>query len=78
MEQFLEQWVIRGGVPGLLALLLLGLLRRWWVLGWQYDMVLREREQYRNLYLKAIGLAEEAVLWGEEMGQDPSLRGRPS
>ncbi len=50
-----------GGVLGLLILILYGLQKRWWVVGWAYDEVRTERDEWKELALSGTRAAERAV-----------------
>lgn len=54
-----------GGVTGLLLVIILGGIRRWWVFGWIYkeseercEMVAKERDEWKALALRSTNLAE--------------------
>lgn len=61
MEEQLFNLASRGGIVGLLGVILLGLFRRWIVLGWQYEALRKERDEWKALALEASGLAEMAA-----------------
>lgn len=50
-----------GGVVGLLVLFMVGLVKRWWVVGWAYDDCRRERDEWKELALTGTRAAERAV-----------------
>lgn len=61
MEDKLLEIATKGGPAAALALFILGLMRRWWVLGPQYDAMVRDRDEWKALALEATGLAETAA-----------------
>ena len=58
-----EQWTaLRDlGVAGLLAFALVGGFRRWYVWGWTYEQVSKERDFWRDLALRSVKTTETAV-----------------
>jgi hypothetical protein len=49
------------GVAGLiLAAIILG-WRRYWVFGWKYEEVVRERDAWREIALRSLGVAEQLL-----------------
>jgi hypothetical protein len=54
-------WVERLGVIGLLMVILIGGARRWWVFGWSYRELSRERDLWRNIALRGTKAAEESA-----------------
>ena len=46
-------------VVAVLALIIVGGFKRWWVFGWHYTQVEREKNDWRELALKGTSLAEE-------------------
>lgn len=60
--------VTKGGVIGLLLIIIVGGWRRWYVWKWNYDELLTERNFWRDMALsggrlaeKATGIAETAI-----------------
>ena len=56
------------GIAGLiLAAILLG-WRRYWVFGWKYEEVVKERDAWREIALRSLGVAEQLLsrLSGED------------
>ncbi len=49
------------GVIGLLMLVLVGGARAWWVFGWTYKLMLRDRDMWRRLALSGTSLAERSL-----------------
>jgi hypothetical protein len=49
------------GVLGLLILILYGLTKKWWVVGWAYEEVRKERDEWKELALSGTRAAERAV-----------------
>lgn len=45
----------------LLILILIAGARGWWVFGWHYDEVARERDAWREIALSTTNLAERAI-----------------
>lgn len=63
-------------VPGLLVVILVGLLkpgRKLVVVGWLYDEVCRDRDEWRRIALEAHGIARSAV-----QGFDDALAAMPA
>jgi hypothetical protein len=50
-----------GGVLGLLIMILFGLVKRWWVVGWVYEDCAKERDEWKDLALSGTRAAEQAV-----------------
>jgi hypothetical protein len=49
------------GIAGLiLAAIILG-WRRYWVFGWKYEEVVRERDAWREIALRSLGVAEQLL-----------------
>lgn len=46
---------------GLLLAIIVAGWRRWWVFGWQYDALAKDRDQWKNLALEGTDLAERAA-----------------
>jgi hypothetical protein len=56
------------GIAGLiLAAIILG-WRRYWVFGWKYEEVVKERDAWREIALRSLGVAEQLLsrLSGED------------
>lgn len=49
------------GVTGLLAFALIGGSRKWWVFGWQYELLIAERDKWEAIATRGLGVAERAV-----------------
>ena len=49
------------GVTGLLIFALIGGFRKWWVFGWHYNDVVREKNEWKQLALGGTHLSERAV-----------------
>lgn len=49
------------GTVALLLLILLAGARGWWVFGWHYDQVAKERDAWRDIALSTTSLAERAI-----------------
>lgn len=49
------------GITGLLLIALLAGARRWWVFGWKYQEVARERDAWREIALRGLGVAEQIL-----------------
>lgn len=59
-DQFLS-YLRDGGIIGLLVAILIGGFRRWWVFGWHYDAVCKERDEWKQLALRGTVIAGQAV-----------------
>lgn len=55
-----------GGMTGLLVVALIGGFRRWWVFGWHYKEVKRERDEWKALALGGTHLAERSITMAQE------------
>ena len=62
------RYVNTAGVVGLLALIVFGGYRKWWVFGWQYkesqertERIEAERDGWRDIALHGTNLAEQTV-----------------
>ena len=51
----------RLGLGGALVLALIGGFRQWWVFGWTYRSLERERDTWRTIALSSTTLAERAT-----------------
>ena len=62
MESAIWDWAKTQGplVAVLVAILVTG-ARQMWVWGWHYREMRADRDQWRTLYFRAVGLAEQAV-----------------
>lgn len=49
------------GTITLLLLILIAGARGWWVFGWHYEEVARERDAWREIALSTTSLAEKAI-----------------
>jgi hypothetical protein len=49
------------GATGLLAFALIGGYRRWWVWGWTYDAMERDRDVWKTTALQALHVAEKVI-----------------
>lgn len=47
-----------GGVVGLLLVILWGLRQRWWVPGWYFKDLYKEKEEWKAIALRSTNLAE--------------------
>ncbi len=61
----------RGGVLAALLAILVGGWRRWWVWGWQYDEIRRERDAWRQRALRAGRLGEQSTEVAEQVLEHP-------
>ena len=61
MEERFFDIATKGGPAGALALFILGLMRKWWVLGSQFQAMQTDRDEWKALALEAAGLAEKAA-----------------
>lgn len=55
------KFINSGGVLGLLVIAIVGGYRKWWVYGWIYREVERERDDWRDIALHGTDLAEKTV-----------------
>lgn len=51
----------RGGLVGVLAVIVVGALNEWWVPGKTYRRALADAERWRDLAMRGSGIAEKAV-----------------
>lgn len=51
----------KGGVVGLLVVLFVGGLRKWWVFGWSYTEALAREQEWKTLALTGTKIAEKVV-----------------
>jgi hypothetical protein len=56
-----------GGITGLLIFALIGGFRRWWVFGWHYKEVVRDRDEWKSLAMGGTHLAERSVKIAREV-----------
>jgi positive regulator of sigma E activity len=49
------------GAVTILLLILLGGAKGWWVFGWHYEEVAKERDAWREIALSTTSLAEKAI-----------------
>lgn len=49
------------GTVALLVIILVAGTRGWWVFGWHYEEVARERDAWRDIALSTTSLAEKAI-----------------
>lgn len=61
--------ITSGGLVTLLLVILLSGAKGKWVFGHQYDELRKERDQWRDLALKATGAAQDAVTIGERLSK---------
>lgn len=59
--QAIFEIVQTGGTVGLLLLILIGGLRRWWVPGWAYDEKVNECNQWKTVAMRSMQISEEIV-----------------
>jgi hypothetical protein len=59
--QEIVQLVRDAGVTGLLIFALIGGFRMWWVFGWHYRAVVKERDEWKALALGGTHLAERTI-----------------
>lgn len=50
-----------GGVLGLLIVIIFGGMRQWYVWGWQYRELLKDKNEWKELAMLGSGLADKAV-----------------
>ncbi len=62
------KWITSGGIVGILAFVLIGGYKGWWVFGWQYRDVQdrikkaeQERDDWRDIALTGTSMAERTV-----------------
>lgn len=46
------------GATGLLAFALIGGFRKWWVFGWQYELLIAERDKWEAIAMKRLDALE--------------------
>ena len=56
-----------------LALVLVGGLRGWYVFGWLYRDIVRDRDEWKHLALKGIYIAERAVTVADPSPRSPTI-----
>lgn len=61
----------KGGTTALLVMVLLGGFRRWWVFGWHYLEMQRDRDEWKALALRASMLADRVVSVAEAKPMEP-------
>ena len=61
------QLVRDAGVSGLLLFALIGGFKKWWVFGWQYKDVCREKDEWKSLALGGTYLAERSIATVKEV-----------
>ena len=49
------------GVIGVLFIIVWGALKRWWVPGWLYEQERQEKEEFKDLALKSVTIAEKTL-----------------
>ena len=54
-------YLSRGGILGLLALIIVSGMKQVWVWGWMYRQAVADRDEWKTRWLKAAELAEQAV-----------------
>ena len=52
-------------VAGLLVLFVIGQLRGWWVIGPRFTEMKKDRDYWRSIALRALGVAEKAASRGD-------------
>jgi len=68
LQQILET-VRAAGITGLLVFALIGGFRKWWVFGWQYKDVCKEKDEWKQLALGGTQLAERSVSVAKEVAE---------
>ena len=61
MDERLFDLLSKAGISSLLLTIIWAGIRQWWVFGWQFQAVVKERDEYKRLAFEGAGLAEEAV-----------------
>lgn len=56
--------IAKGGIIGLLVVILVGGMRQWWVFGWQYRQVLGERDEFKKALVDSLEVARKVVRRG--------------
>lgn len=56
-----QRWANTIGVVTLLVLTLIGGYKQWWVFGWLYKDLVKDRDDWKALALKGTNLAERAL-----------------
>ena len=49
------------GLVGVGVIIIIGLMRKWWVPGWFYKSVEDDKNEWKTIALKATGIAERTV-----------------
>ena len=52
------QFIQTGGVIAILILVIVGFVKKWWVMGWQYKAVEESNARWMELALKSANLVE--------------------
>jgi hypothetical protein len=47
------------GIIGLLVVILVGGSKRWWAWGWQYEDLIKEKDEWKRLALSGTDMAEK-------------------
>ena len=58
-SDWLDKVLGPGGALVLALVVIFGAIRKWWVPGWVYADVVRERDMYREMALKGVSAAEK-------------------
>jgi len=58
-----------GGVVGVLLIIIVGFVKRWWVLGWQYKAIEESNAKWMELALRSTNLSQSIA----DMKQDRPL-----
>ena len=61
MEGDWLQLLKEGGALAALVIFIVGCIRKWWVFGWQYEDLKKDRDEWKEVALSGTSLAEAAV-----------------
>lgn len=65
IPHWLTEIVSELGVVGILLIILWGLRQRWWVMGWQYEDLVEDRDEWKDMALNAMTVAGKATSTAE-------------
>ena len=65
--QEILEYIRSAGITGILILIIVGGWRRWWVWGWHYQQIEKERDEWKSLAIGGTHLSERAVRAAQEV-----------